>query len=107
MIQHVYRDDFVAAFKAIRPDNFTLSGLNALFDHFEQIEEGTGEPITLDVIGICCQYTQYDSIDQFNEDYGEDYVDWDALVDAGVTAVIRLEYPSGATWKEGAIIWNF
>lgn len=106
MIQHVYRDDFVAAFKAIRPDNFSLWGLDALFQHLTDIEADTGEQIVLDVIAICCEYTQFNSIRQFNEVYGTEYADWDALVDAGRT-VIRWNHPSGATWEEEAIVYDF
>ena len=27
----------------------------------------------LDVIAICCDYTEYESLEAFQEDYGEDY----------------------------------
>lgn len=105
MIQHVYRDDFVAAFKAIRPDQFTVPGLDALFEYFTEFEASTGEDITLDVIAICCEYEQYDSIHQLNDDYGENYADWDELEDSGeFAAVIRWNHPSGATWKGEAIV---
>ena len=35
-----------------RRDNFSDSGLDALFNHFEQIEVDTGEQTELDVIAI-------------------------------------------------------
>jgi hypothetical protein len=106
MIQHVTRDDFHAAFKAIRPDNFSFWGRDALFAYYEQMEDDIGEPITLDVIAICCDFTQYDSIGKYNEAYGTDYADWDALEDSGDTLVIRWHHPSGASWSEEAIVHN-
>ncbi len=54
----VYQSDFVDAFLAIRPDNFSREGLHELFAYFEEYEESTGEEIELDVIAMCCEYTE-------------------------------------------------
>lgn len=61
--------DFVNAFKKTRSDNFSHEGLRALFDYFEDYEESTGEEIELDVIAICCDYTEYDNIQEYNKNY--------------------------------------
>jgi len=50
--------DFRQAFKAIRPDNFSHEGLEQLWDYFESYERDTGEEIELDVIAICCEYSE-------------------------------------------------
>jgi len=50
-------------------------GLKALYDALEQLAEDTGEPIEVDVIGLCCEFSYYDSLDQYNDDYGTDYED--------------------------------
>ena len=50
--------DFRDAFMQIRPDNFSYEGLTALFDWFEEYEASTGEEIELDVIAICCDFTE-------------------------------------------------
>ena len=50
--------DFRNAFQAIRPDNFTIEGLIVLFDYLESYEEETGEEIDLDIIALCCDYTE-------------------------------------------------
>ena len=39
----------------------------------EQLEDDIGEEIELDVIALCCEYAEYDSLAEFREDYGEDY----------------------------------
>jgi hypothetical protein len=44
-----------------RTSNFSHDGLSALFDHLEEIEDGTGEEMELDVIAICCDYSEHES----------------------------------------------
>ena len=56
--------DFSDAFIEMRPDNFSYSGLRALFDYLEEQEEGIGETIEFDVIALCCEYSQYDSVEE-------------------------------------------
>ena len=63
--------DFLHAFKLCRPDNFSKQGLLALYYYLEQLEDEM--EIELDVIALCCEYAEYDSLAEFIEDYGEDY----------------------------------
>jgi hypothetical protein len=69
MIQTVNFHTFHDAFTSRRPDNFSYSGLRALFDYLEQLEEDTGESSELDVIAICCDFSQYDSVEDALEEY--------------------------------------
>ena len=74
MKQTVNKYDFGEAFtQANRKDNFSYEGLGALFDHLEQYEEDTGEEIELDVIALCGDYSEYESLKAFQEDYGDEY----------------------------------
>ena len=73
MKQTINEFDFVQAFKELRPNNFSKAGLFALFDYLEQLEDDIGEETELDVIDLCCEYAEYDSLAEFREDYGEDY----------------------------------
>ena len=66
----VSNSDFHDAFQNIRPDNFTYAGLNALFEYFEEEEASTAIEMELDVIGICCEYTEYENIEEYNKNYG-------------------------------------
>ena len=60
MKQTVQEHDFLDAFRAYgREDQFTRAGLIALFDYLEELESGCGEEIELDVIGLCCDYSEY------------------------------------------------
>jgi len=58
MKQSINRNDFHNEFNAIRPNNFSYEGLNALFDYLEDYEDSTGEQIELDVIAICCDFME-------------------------------------------------
>ena len=51
--------DFRTAFSQLRPDNFTYDGLAVLFDYFEDCEQD-GEEFELDVIAICCDFSEDD-----------------------------------------------
>ena len=69
MIQTINSYDFHAAFHQLRPDNFTYEGLDALFEYFEEYEEGSDQQVELDVIAICCDFTEYASIEEVLKDY--------------------------------------
>jgi hypothetical protein len=58
MKQTIDKSQFADAFKSIRPDNFSLSGLGILFEYFEDYEQACGEEIELDVIAVCCEYAE-------------------------------------------------
>lgn len=69
MYTQVSQSDFIAAFRKMDPmDNFSYDGLVALYDWFEQYEEDTGERIELDVIAICCDFTEM-SYDDLRQEY--------------------------------------
>ena len=64
--------DFHNEFQAIRPGQFSYEGLKALFEYFEDLESQTGEEIELDVIAICSEYTEYEDLKAFWQDYDKD-----------------------------------
>ena len=53
-------------------NNFSYEGLHALFEYIEQYEDDCGEEFEFDMVGICCDYTEYDSLEDFNADYSSD-----------------------------------
>jgi len=72
-----FRDAFI---KAGRGNQFTYSGLRAIFDYIEDYENDCDTQIELDVIALCCEYTEYDNIAEFWLEYDqEDYPDIDAI----------------------------
>ena len=74
MKQTVYQSDFRDAFiRSGRKENFSYSGLNALYEYLTVLEDDTGVEQELDVIGLCCEWTEYESIEEFNHDYNKEY----------------------------------
>ena len=89
MITTVDEYDFLQAFKSVRPDNFTRAGLLALYDYLEQLEDELQEPMHLDVIAFCCEYSEYESLKEFKENYGEDYKSLEDIENS--TTVIKID----------------
>tara|TARA_R100000935_G_scaffold54630_1_gene83720 strand:+ start:829 stop:1128 length:300 start_codon:yes stop_codon:yes gene_type:complete len=76
----VYR--FQNWFQEHRPNNFSRVGQVALFDYLEEYEESTGEQIEFDPIALCCEYTEYDDLSEFHQNYDvEEYPDKDSIMD--------------------------
>ena len=69
MIQTINVSDFRAAFHSMgRKDQFSYEGLGALFEYLEDFDGGGYE---LDVIALCCDYSE-DSPEDIAEAYGID-----------------------------------
>jgi len=68
MKQTVYRHGFVDAFKNSGgyKENFSYEGLDALYDYFMEYEDNSPDTeIELDVVAICCEYTEYENFKEF------------------------------------------
>lgn len=63
--------DFRDAFKSVRPNTFSYEALGHLFEYFEQFEEDTGQEMELDVIAICCDFSE-DTWEQIADQYAID-----------------------------------
>ena len=98
IIQTVGSSEFIAAFLDIRPDNFSNQALDALFEHLEELSESLEEPLELDVIAICCDVSEYASIEVAKNNYGSMVDDLEDLKNH--TTVIEL--PDG-----GLVIQDF
>ena len=89
MIKTINEYDFIDAFKGMREDNFSYDGLVALYEYLEMLEDDTGQSIELDVIALCCGFTEYDNLKEFLADYGEDYETIEDIQNA--TTVIMID----------------
>ena len=71
MIEKVTRTRFINWFRQsdTYKDNFSFFAQASLYDYFEELEEDTGEKIEFDPIDICCNYTEYENIEEYNQDY--------------------------------------
>ena len=71
-------NDFINEFKAYnRQDNFSLNGLRILFESLEQTANDCGINIEMDVIALCCEYSE-DSIADIINNYDIDMTDCDS-----------------------------
>lgn len=52
-----------------RNDNFSYEGKKALFEYMEEYEESSDQEIELDIIALCCEYSEYEDIYEFLNDY--------------------------------------
>ena len=93
MKQSVNMYDFEREFKRFERNNFSYDGLKALFEYLEEYEEGTGEEVELDVIALCCEYMEYDSLNEYNRDYDTKYSEIDAIQDD--TTLIKIDGGDG------------
>lgn len=81
MIKTITEFDFVKSFDDVnRSSNFTIAGRKALFEMFEELSPD----MELDPIAVCCDFTEYESLEEWKQDYGytpydEDEDDEDAL----------------------------
>jgi len=75
MYTNVNEFAFMEAFKDMgRMDNFSPEALRALFEFFEQIGDATGGPIELDVIAICCDFSE-EPLEDVLENYSLESLD--------------------------------
>ena len=63
MKQTLNKDQFRFAFDQVRPNQFSYEAQGMLFDYLEEIDED----MELDVIAICCDFTEGDFQEVANE----------------------------------------
>ncbi len=98
-----FRDEFT---DYGRSDQFSYDGLKALYEYLEDFYESSGEEFELDVIALCCEFTEYDSIEDYLNDYSsnidrEDYDEEEEYYEAVLedlynhTTVIKISGTDG------------
>lgn len=59
IVKTVYFSDFCDAFtEAGRENNFSYKGKRALFDYLEDLSDDCGKDFELDVVALCCEYSE-------------------------------------------------
>ena len=93
--QTVNENDFVQAFDdANRSENFTVPARRALFDYLTERAEGSGEPVELYVVALCCEWQEM-SADMIRDEYDREPED---LHDATVVIPVRHYRSEEATY---------
>lgn len=64
MFTQTTKHSFIEAFRSsdTYKDNFSYEGLEALYDYITQYEDDTGTTIQFDMVAICCEYSEYQTI---------------------------------------------
>jgi hypothetical protein len=76
IVQTVNENQFIDAFRTwdTYKDNFSYEGLKALYEELEEVSEyNDSKTIELDVVAICCDYTEYENFQEFLDNYGDKY----------------------------------
>ncbi len=71
MISTVNFYEFERSFGGSYENNFSYGGKKALFDYLEQLEKDIGEPIELDPVAFCCDYSEYSNAGEAASEYFE------------------------------------
>ena len=69
MLSNVNFSSYLDAFNAMRPNQFSYEALQCLYDEAINIEEEHGVECHLDVIAVCCEWAEYESFEELQEDY--------------------------------------
>ena len=76
------KSDFVASWPSSYKDNFSRSGLYALYDYLDSLSDDMGEDIEYDPIAFCCEYGEM-ALEELWEEYdAEGDIDINKDVDA-------------------------
>lgn len=78
MIQFVSKSTFRDAIKSINPQAFSYDGLGKLYDHLN------GDDYLFYPQDVCCSYTEYRDIDEFNFTYNTEHRDFEDIDDTTV-----------------------
>ena len=97
MKQTINKSEFTAAFHNMdRKENFSYAGLIALYDYLTALEDDLGEELELDVIALCCDYSEHD-LEDLQREYGDyEGEQWEDMEEATAwledrTTVIRVD----------------
>ena len=102
---------FLQSFRQTRPDQFSRSALVELFEYLEGLDRESGSEMELDVIALCCDWTEYADAIEAAEAYGwkSDNVGDDEKAD--VSDRKALEYLNDETtvleFAGGVLVLNF
>ena len=92
MKQTVSLYEFINAFHGTQyENNFTYEGLKALYTYLDELEEETGEELELDIVALCCDFSEYESLEEFRENYSSDYETMEDIENE--TTVIYIDAP--------------
>ena len=91
-----------------RENQFTYEGKKALFQYLEEYEEETRTQIELDIIALCCEFSEFESLEEFQDQYCKD--EYQTIEDVEYNTLVipvTLDYSSKGCSIKSFIIQNF
>ena len=82
-----------------RGNQFSRDGLAGLYEYLEQLSEDIGEPLELDVIGLCCDYNEETFKDVANS-YNIDLADCEDGDEIRETVLDYLQDNTMVAWSD-------
>jgi len=70
-------------------NNFSYEGQKALFEYLEQYEEEIDEVIDFDPISLCCEFSEYDDLKDYNDQHDTTFKNIEELNDEAL--IIKIE----------------
>ena len=84
------KSQFSDAFNKMgRGEQFSYAARNLIYDYLDEFES-----YELDVIGICCEFAEYENLEEFQTEYGKEYNSMEIIEEA--TTVLRNNLEGGA-----------
>lgn len=56
-----------------RENHFSYEGFNALYDYLNEYSDSVGEDFKVDVIALCCDFTEYSDWEEIYNNYSYSY----------------------------------
>ncbi len=98
-------DDFVREFKEYgREDNFSRDGLEAIYNYVLEYAEETNTPYELDVIALCCEFTEY-TLEEAISEFSDILEDGDTIDE--ILEILSHYAPALRTSSSNTIVGNF
>lgn len=73
MKEYVSESKFIYKFEVMnRKEDFSYNGRKALYNYIINLEEDTKQEIELDIIAICCEYAEYQNLNEYLKNYTTD-----------------------------------
>ena len=83
IIETLTKSQFSDAFNKMgRGEQFSYEARDLIYDYLDELES-----YELDVVGICCEFAEYENLEEFQNDYGEEYNSMEIIEEA--TTVLR------------------
>lgn len=96
-----------------RGHNFGYNGWRAIGEYLEELSDGIGEHVEVDIVGICCDYSMAEDVGEWWKEYGVysdiDSEEWENMDDDEKLEAIEnylQENTSVVVCEENLIIWQ-